>query len=325
MGANRTVLVTGSTGYVGRRLVARLAERGTPVRALVHSAGHDLPDGVEAVQGDVTDASSLGPACEGVDVVVNLASITADRKPPPGGYDRVNAEGPAAVAAAARAAGVRRFVHLAGIDTSTGTPGPYLAGRRRGEAAVLASGIESVAILRPSIMFGGPDAAFVKALARIVKLAPAVPVPGDGSVRLQVVWVEDVVRCIVQLADDMRPGQFPIGGPDQPTYDEVLEIIGEGLGKSRVRKVHLPMAVFGVQAQAAVGAAQPAAHAGRAGAVRERQHHDRRRDRAAVRLPPARLRGARAPRGPLRLTSTSRAARRGSPRSTRRRDGSCAG
>ena len=249
MGANRTVLVTGSTGYVGRRLVARLAERGTPVRALTHSAQAEVPEGVEVVQGDVTDASTLAGACEGVDVVVNLASITADRKPPPGGYDRVNAEGPAALAAAARAAGVRRFVHLAGIDTTTGAPGPYLAGRRRGDAAVLASGIESVAILRPSIMFGGPDAAFVKALARVVKLAPAVPVPGDGTVRLQLVWVEDVVRCVMQLADDMRPGQFPIGGPDQPSYDEVLDIIGEGLGKSRVRKVHLPVGIFGVQAR----------------------------------------------------------------------------
>ena len=249
MGANRTVLVTGSTGYVGRRLVARLAERGTPVRALVHSAAQEGAEGVAVVHGDITDASSLAQVCEGVDVVVNLASITADRKPPPGGYDRVNAEGPAALATAARAAGVRRFVHLAGIDTSTGTPGPYHAGRRRGEAAVLASGIESVAILRPSIMFGGPDAAFVRALARVVKLSPAVPVPGDGTVRLQLVWVEDVVRCIVQLADDMRPGQFPIGGPDQPTYDEVLDIIGEGLGKSRVRKVHLPVGIFGVQAR----------------------------------------------------------------------------
>jgi uncharacterized protein YbjT (DUF2867 family) len=249
VGANRTVLVTGSSGYVGRRLVARLAERGTPVRALVHRSRHDLPDGVEAVEGDIADAASLAPACEGADVVVNLASITADRKPPPGGYDRVNAEGPAALAVAARAAGVRRFVHLAGIDTSTGTPGPYLAGRRRGDAAVLASGIESVAILRPSIMFGGRDAAFVRALARIVKLAPAVPVPGDGSVLIQMVWVEDVIRCIIQLADDMRPGQFPIGGPDQPTYDEVLDIIGEGLGKRRVRKVHLPVPVFSVQAR----------------------------------------------------------------------------
>ncbi len=243
------MLVTGASGYVGRRLVARLAERGTPVRALVHRSRGELPAGAEAVTGDITDSASLAGACEGVDAVVNLASITADRKPPPGGYDRVNAEGPAALAAAARAAGVRRLVHLAGIDTTVGPPGPYLAGRRRGDAAVLASGIESVAILRPSIMFGGPDSAFVKALARLVKLAPAVPVPGDGTVRLQMVWVEDVVRCIVQLADDMRPGQFPIGGPEQPTYDEVLDTIGEGLGKRRVRKVHLPVPLFAVQAR----------------------------------------------------------------------------
>ena len=249
MGANRSVLVTGSSGYVGRRLVERLAERGTPVRALVHRSQGDLPAGVEPVTGDITDSASLAQACEGVDVVVNLASVTADRKPPPGGYDRVNAEGPAALAAAARAAGVRRIVHLAGIDTTIGPPGPYLAGRRRGDAAMLASGVESVAILRPSIMFGGRDSAFVKALARLVKLAPAVPVPGDGTVRLQLVWVEDVVRCILQLADDMRPGQFPIGGPDQPTYDEVLDIIGEGLGKRRVRKLHLPVPIFSVQAR----------------------------------------------------------------------------
>jgi uncharacterized protein YbjT (DUF2867 family) len=249
VGSNRTVLVTGSSGYVGRRLVARLVERGTPVRALVHRSRTDLPGAVRAVEGDVTDAASLVGACEGVDVVVNLASITADRKPPPGGYDRVNAEGPATLAVAARTAGVRRFVHLAGIDTTMGEPGPYLAGRRRGDAAVLASGIESVAILRPSIMFGGSDSAFVKALARVVKLAPAVPVPGDGTVRLQMVWVEDVVRCIMQLVDDMRPGQFPIGGPDQPTYDEVLDTIGEGLGKRRVRKIHLPLPLFSVQAR----------------------------------------------------------------------------
>jgi nucleoside-diphosphate-sugar epimerase len=222
VGANRTVLVTGSSGYVGRRLVVRLAERGSPVRALVRRARGDLPEGVEMVAGDVTDAASLMRACEGADVVVNLAAITADRKPPPGGYDRVNAEGPAALATAARTAGVRRFVHLAGIDTTIGEPGPYLAGR---------------------------DSAFVRALARLVRFAPAVPVPGDGTLRLQMVWVEDVVRCILQLADDMRPGQFPIGGPDQPTYDEVLDTIGEGLGKRHVRKVHLPIPLFSVQAR----------------------------------------------------------------------------
>jgi NADH dehydrogenase len=219
------------------------------VRALVHRSTRELPPGVDAVEGDITDVSTLARACENADAVINLAAITADRKAPAGGYDRVNAEGAAALATAARAAGVRRFVHLAGIDTTIGPPGPYLAGRRRGDAAVLASGIEAVAILRPSIMFGGEDGAFITALARLVRLAPAVPVPGDGSVKIQMVWVEDVVRCAIQLADDTRPGQFPIGGPDQPTYDEVLDLIGEGLGKTHVRKLHLPMRFFALQAR----------------------------------------------------------------------------
>ena len=247
MGANRTVLVTG---------VDRLCRppAGRPARRARHAGARARPP---LAGGPARRASrpsratsptprSLARACEGVDVVVNLASITADRKPPPGGYDRVNAEGAGRARDRGRAtAGVRRFVHLAGIDTTIGPPGPYLAGRRRGDAAVLAAGIESVAILRPSIMFGGEDAAFIKALARLVKLAPAVPVPGRRhACKLQMVWVEDVVRCIVQLADDMRPGQFPIGGPDQPTYDEVLDLIGEGLGKKRVRKLHLPVPFF---------------------------------------------------------------------------------
>ena len=215
---------------------------------------------------------------------------------------------------------MRRFVHLAGIDTTIGPPGPYLAGRRRGDAAVLASGIESVAILRPSIMFGGEDAAFVKALARLVKLAPAVPVPGDGTVRLQMVWVEDVVRCIVQLADDMRPGQFPIGGPDQPTYDEVLDLIGEGLGKRHVRKVHLPVPFFAVQARLLSLLPEPAAHAGGARALRERQRHD---DRTRSSSSSASARAASPSTCAARASTPD--ARRGSPRSTRRRAGSCAG
>ena len=295
------------------------------MRALVHRSRGELPKGVEAVEGDVTDTASLTRACEGVDVVVNLASITADRKPPAGGYDRVNAEGPAALASAARTAGVRRIVHLAGIDTTTGEPGPYLAGRRRGDAAVLASGVESVAILRPSIMFGGRDSAFVKVLARLVRFSPAVPVPGDGSVRLQLVWVEDVVRCIMQLADDMRPGQFPIGGPDQPTYDEILDIIGEGLGKRRVRKVHLPLPVFSAQAKRPVRAAQP----------RRSRRPRSSCSRATTPPPPTRSSSSSTSgRAASRSTCAARAssnsvtrrrARPGSPRSTRPRGVPCAG
>jgi uncharacterized protein YbjT (DUF2867 family) len=246
--AEETVLVAGASGYVGRRLVPALIEAGYTVRALVRNPDKvALPSAVEAVKGDVTDPSGLAAACRDVSVVVNLAAITADRKPPRGGYDAVNAEGAINLVAAARESGVGRIVQIGGIDTSTGTPGPYLAGRRRGEAAVVDSGIPS-AILKPSIMFGGADAAFVKAMAGLARRAPVVPVPGDGKLLLQLVWVEDVVRCLVALAGNSMTGRHPIGGPEELTYDEQLDIIGTALGKRRVRKLHLPLGFMKVQA-----------------------------------------------------------------------------
>ena len=243
------VLVTGATGYVGRRLVARLAGSGTTIHALTRSSA-SLPDGVEAVSGDLTDRASLERACAGASAVVNLAAVTADRKPPRGGYEAVNTVGAGNLAQAAKAAGVERFIQMGGIDTTTGPAGPYLSARRHGEAAIEASGIESIAILRPSIMFGGRDAAFPTALARLIKLAPVVPVPGDGKVRLQMIWVEDVISCLATLvAEPAKRGTFPVGGPDHLTYDEVLDLIGEGINRKRVRKIHLPVPFMAMQAK----------------------------------------------------------------------------
>ena len=140
----RLVLVTGATGYVGRRLLPLLLDAGVRVRALAREPGAArLPDGVDAVRGDVTAPDSLPPALEGVDVVVHLAAITADRKAPPGGYDAVNADGTAALARAAAAAGVQGFVHMGGIDTGTGTPGrtwPAAAGARPRSATAASRG-----------------------------------------------------------------------------------------------------------------------------------------------------------------------------------------
>ena len=139
-------------------------------------------------------------------------------------------------------------MHLAGIDTTNGTSGPYLAGRRRGEAAVLASGIEAVAILRPSIMFGGEDSAFITALARLVGSLPPYPCPETAREA-----PDGVGRGCGALRDPARrrhaTGPVPDRRARPPTYDEVLDLIGEGLGKTRVRKLHLPVPFFALQAR----------------------------------------------------------------------------
>jgi len=111
-----TALVTGGTGFVGSRLAAFLAVRGVRVRALVRRAGEhpnlDAP-GIEQMVGDFTDAATAREACAGMDLVVHCAASLA------GGLDeirRVNVAGTGGLAAAARVAGCRRFIHTSTIS-----------------------------------------------------------------------------------------------------------------------------------------------------------------------------------------------------------------
>jgi NADH dehydrogenase len=245
------VLVTGANGFVGRRIVRALLDAGRPVRAMVRRPGSFGVVGaaIETVTGDLTDAASLRRACAGASSVVSAAAVTGARKPPRGGYDRVNADGIADLAAAATAAGVGRLVHFGGIDRAEDRPGPYLVGRRRGEEAIRTAGVPWT-ILQPSVQFG-PGSEFVKAMADLVRL-PVVPVPGDGSVRIQLVHVDDVARCALACLEgpEHLGRTVEIGGPEMLTYDEILDVIGAAKGKRRVRKLHAPMGLVSLQARA---------------------------------------------------------------------------
>ncbi|MFJ7414758.1 NAD(P)H-binding protein [Streptomyces sp. NPDC098077] len=101
-----TILVTGATGTVGRRVVEQLLERGEHVRALTRDpARADFPDGVDVVRGDLTDPASLGPALDGVS---GLHLITF------GGESFAPLETAEEILALARKAGVRRVTVLHG-------------------------------------------------------------------------------------------------------------------------------------------------------------------------------------------------------------------
>jgi nucleoside-diphosphate-sugar epimerase len=108
------VFVTGGSGFVGRALLAELARRGVPARALARSdaaraavAAH----GAEPVAGDLDDAAALAAGMAGCDLVVHAAAHVEDHGPREV-FFRVNVDGTARVLAAARAAGVRRLVHV---------------------------------------------------------------------------------------------------------------------------------------------------------------------------------------------------------------------
>jgi NADH dehydrogenase len=207
-----------------------------------------LPPGVDLRPGDLLDRASLEAALEGVEVVVDCAAITADRKEQfPGEYQRVHVEGTRNLVEAARARQVKRIVLLNGLGTRPGKAGSYMRTRWEMGQTVQQSGLAWVA-LQPSVLFGD-GAAFPAAFARLARQLPVMPVLGGGT-RLQPFWIGDLTACLAMAVRETRwDGRaIDLGGPEQVTFSEMLDLIMVATGRPRP-KLPLPLPVARMQAR----------------------------------------------------------------------------
>ena len=236
------ILVTGATGFVGPKIVHALRAQEREVRCLVRKpgrAGTLKAWGCEIVQGDVTDAESVRRAAEGCEAVVHLVAIIAGSRET---FDRVMTGGTQNAVAAARAAGVRRFVLMSalGVSEQTRTLVPYYGAKWAMEEAVRDSGIEHV-VFRPSFVFGR-DGGILPLFVRQVRWSPVTPVLGSGERQLQPIWVEDVAAHFAGAVDLPAAANrtFELVGPDRVTWNELYDRIARTLGKRR-SQVHVPI------------------------------------------------------------------------------------
>ena len=237
------VLVTGATGFLGRRVVPELLARRHQVRCLVHSPGRErLFDHreVEIHYGSVLNPESLGPAMHGVQSVVHLVGIIRTGRG--SSFDRVHRQGTAIVAEAAKEAGAREIIYVSAMGATPDPKYPYLHSKRQAELQVTSSGM-GYTILRPSVIFGEGDE-FMTALAGLVRLGPVVPVIGSGRNRMQPVAVEDVARCVADsVGNSLVKGRtINLGGPHRLSCNDLLEEVALAMGR-RLRLAHIPTAL----------------------------------------------------------------------------------
>jgi NADH dehydrogenase len=249
------ILVTGGTGFVGPKVVHALRAEERLVRVLARRPERHSQIrawGCEVVAGDVTDPESLRRAVENCEAVVHLVALPPFSNPK--AIERVMTQGTRDLVAAAKGAGVSRFVLMSALGASEETVGvaPYYAAKWAMEEAVKGSGLEHV-IFRPSFIFGR-DGGLLAQQIKIVRLSPVTPVLGRH--RMQPIWVDDVAAFFAEGVSAAAAANrtFDLGGPDRVTWAELHERIRRILGKRRVA-VAMPPGLL--KAGAAVGRLLP--------------------------------------------------------------------
>jgi NADH dehydrogenase len=233
------ILVTGGTGFIGRHLVARLAESGEKVRVASRgSRKAALPDGVEQAQADVVTGEGLAEAMAGVEKVAHLVAIIIEKDAQK--FDAVIRGGTEGVVREAERAGVKKLVYVSAIGAAPDPKFPYWRAKWEAEQIVAGSGL-NYTILRPSLVFG-PEDDFFNRLADMVRRSPLLPIAGNGKTRFQPIGVDDLAACIAAcLGEGTHDRQtVEVGGPEQFTYNELIDVISAALGKRRPR-VHVPL------------------------------------------------------------------------------------
>ncbi|EQD42801.1 NAD-dependent epimerase/dehydratase, partial [mine drainage metagenome] len=132
---------------------------------------------------------------------------------------------------AAKAAGVRRIVHVSITNPDAKSDLEYFRGKAQVEQALTDTGVDFT-ILRPAVLFGKEDI-LINNIAWMLRRLPVFGVFGDGRYKMQPIYVDDLAELAVRSANDTENRVIEAIGPETFTYRELVQRIGTIIGHPR--------------------------------------------------------------------------------------------
>lgn len=222
--------VTGAFGYSGSYIAKRLLEKGHPVRTLTGSPerGCLIRKSVEVLPYSFDEPKRLCESLRGVDVLHNTYWIRFNHRR----FSHSQAvDNTLRLFEAAHRAGVRRVVHISITNPSLDSDLEYFRGKAVLEDVLQMSGL-SYAILRPAVLFGGPDI-LVNNIAWVLRRFPVFGMFGDGQYRIQPIHVDDLASLAVEHASRTEDVVIDAIGPETFSFGDLVETLGRTIGKPR--------------------------------------------------------------------------------------------
>lgn len=232
------VLVAGATGQLGRVIVTRLKEAGTPVRALARNAARlaELHPGVEAAAVDMLDLARLTEACRGVDQII----ATANNNMGTGATSPTRVDVPAYqnLCAAARTAGVRRLIYVSYLGVSQDAPVDIFRVKWDIEDTIRRSGVPHV-MLRPTAFM---DIWIDELLVKDMRAKGVATIFGDGNRVSNYIAVDDVAEFAISILDrpEIVNEHVDAGGPSDVTQNYLATLVEQRLNINAKRR-HVPL------------------------------------------------------------------------------------
>jgi uncharacterized protein YbjT (DUF2867 family) len=209
----RTIFITGATGFMGRNLIPELLRRGHKVRALIRPGSESkLPAGCTRISGDPLDKTSFASHIPPADTFIQLVGVAHPTPAKVKEFRAIDLQSARQGVEAAEESGIEHFIYV-----SVAQPAPimkaYIEARSEGEAAIRASGLGRATILRPWYVLG-PGRQWPHILLPVYWIMERLPSKRETAKRLGLLTYQEMTKALVSSVENPADGIRVLSVPE---------------------------------------------------------------------------------------------------------------